>query len=141
MEKALIKIISCHEDPDGVSEKEVYDVTAVGTFRQEEGVINVTYESVVESEGVVLKEELVLKDDYMEILRPGLGNTRMCFEQGCVTEYESRTPYGSIFMQIHTQALHIQEDEQGIRVDLSYYLSNEGQIFTKCTMNISISKI
>lgn len=142
MYKVLVTMQSHHWDMfDPQIEPEDYSTISQGVASKVPEGLHIVYECADLEGAKVSKETLLINEHWVKISRPAMGEDLMHFEAGKMTDYTSRTPYGDIYMQVDTKELTVSGDDKRRNVILDYILWAQGEPFTRCRMEITVSEI
>lgn len=133
---AIISVKSISE----LDKKDIIEVITPGEFIIEEGSFKAIYEETELSgmKGTVTTVNIFEKDFILE--RVGTTNTKMEFEIDKTAISLYNTPYGVMDLQIHTNELDIDINENGgdIRAKYSMGFSGQPPIITEIWINIKV---
>ena len=124
MEKSAVISIRSFSDLD---KDEVIEVVTPGKFHLGESEFKAVYEESEISGMDGTTTTLVIKDDVLVLEREGSTSTRLEFKQGEDVISLYNTPYGMMNINISTQELDIDMDEDGGVIYTKYVLGLEGQ--------------
>lgn len=87
-----------------------------------------------------IKSTLKVKNNCVELIKKGLINSHMFFEEkgNFVTEY--KTPFGGFLMEIHTKKLTVKENTDEMIVELEYALESGEAPVADCSIRIMIKE-
>lgn len=100
----------------GMDFKDTVEERSVCTYRESRGVYYISYKT--EDSHVLIKAE----NDMVIVRRTGGYGSEMIYETGKETEFEYRTPYGSIPMRMSTEYVSFMLGEDGGVIELRYIL-------------------
>lgn len=138
----LISISGLHTDNAEAPGNEPIEVVSPASYYLKNGKHYVLYEEPVEgSLGVVKNKVKITGDSRLEIIKSGISNTHMVFENKRihVTEYE--TPYGNLMIGIHTKKIEMKEQEKEINVQVQYALDMNDEKVADCTIKMNIKAL
>ena len=78
------------------------------------------YEEAMEGFTQTSKNRIKFKGKFMELIKQGLVNTHMVFEENKTHMTDYVTPYGNFLMGINTEKIVVEEKEDSIRVIVEY---------------------
>lgn len=87
----------------------------------------------------MIKTRIRIRRNGMDILRQGVLNAHMVFEEGRRTKSAYGTPFGTIHLEIQTDRYILEEEEGRISVRVCYRLDADGQSLSDCTVSMQIT--
>ena len=138
----LVTISGLHisEAADSTDEaNEPIEIITPAKYYQKNGKHYILYEEMVEGfSGVIKNKVKITGDSVFEIIKTGITNSHMVFENGKshVTFYE--TPYGRMHVEMHTRNLDICVKEDEIDVDVDYSLDINCEPAAECRIVMNI---
>ena len=134
--KAIISVKSISE----LDKKDSIEVITPGDFIIEDGIFKAIYKETELSgmKGTVTTINIFEENFILE--RTGTTNTKMEFELDKTAISLYSTPYGVMDLQIHTEELEINVDENGGDIRAKYNMGFSGQppIITEIWINIKV---
>lgn len=103
---------------------------------EKEGVLYLFFEECSQDTRSVTKNRIKLKKHLMELTKRGEINTRMVFEPGREYLTDYATPYGSLKLEIATQAMDIHIEENRLHIRIDYILSAQGAVLSRCQLTL-----
>ncbi|GAB6169206.1 DUF1934 domain-containing protein [Clostridium carnis] len=136
--KALISVKSFTE----IDKKDVIEVVTPGMFYVCDDGFKAEYEETEISGMKGTTTTLSIFEDIFILEREGSTSTKMDFKKGETAISLYNTPYGMMDLQIHTEYLEIDINENGGDIIAKYSMSLSGQdpIMTKIAVNIKLSE-
>lgn len=142
----LVTISGLHmtnEDQMDQNENEPIEMMASAKYYYKNGKHYIIYDEIMEDFPEMVKNKVkITGDSQLEIIKTGLVNAHMVFENGKsnVTFYE--TPFGKMHTETHTRYLDIKVGEEQIDIDVDYRLDVGGEPAADCRiiMNIKSKK-
>lgn len=125
-------------DVDGEENAPIEIITPAKYF-EKNGKEYILYEEVVEGfSGTIKNKVKITGDSMLEIIKTGVTNSHMVFENGKsnVTFYD--TPYGRMHVEIHTRSLDIKKSEDMIDIDVDYTLDINCEPAAECRIIMNI---
>lgn len=124
-------------------ENEPIEIITPAKYYEKNGKHYILYDEVVEGfSGVIKNKVKITGNSVLEIIKTGITNAHMVFENGKsnVTFYD--TPYGRMHVEMHTRKLDIKVEEKFIDIDVDYTLdiNNEPAAECRIIMNIKPKK-
>ncbi len=123
---------------DGTPEDtEIETVTAAEYYKRNNSHY-VIYEERVEGFEETTKNVIKFKENSLDLMRKGLINAHMVFEENKKNMTNYATPYGDILIGIDAGRIHMEEDADCICVNVEYALEINYEHMADCriTMNI-----
>lgn len=136
MEKEILLSISGLHMQDA-EEGDVEVVTAADYYLRG-GKHYVLYEEVLEGMEGHISNTIKIGDASLEVLKRGLTNTRMVFEEGKKTLSRYQTPFGMLELGIFTRNIKTKETEEKIEVSVDYLLEVNDQELAECAIHLDI---
>ena len=117
---ALITLIGKHT-VDG--EEDSFELTTQGKYKKQNGRYFVSYEGSEITGYDNTTTTLKIKDDYVSMIRFGknMGSSQMIFEENKQYTGVYRTPHGNMTVDVFTNEMSVDIDEEGGEVNLDYY--------------------
>lgn len=146
----LVKISGLHydtadytgsEENGAEEETEPIEVITSGAYYYKNGKHYVVYEEVVEGMPGTIKNKIRIEDGKLEIMKSGLTNTHMIFEEGKINMAQYETPYGELLVGTHTKSMHLVVTEREIDVHVNYALDVNGEMIADCNIVIHIKAL
>ena len=119
-EEVLISVKGLHQ-LDSEQEEEI-EVFSAGKYYLKNGKHYILYEEQVEETGEIIKNRIVLKDGFMEVVKNGPMNAKMTFEQDKKNTSWYNTPFGHLLAGITVTEMQVAEQEELILADVKYRL-------------------
>ena len=98
------------------------------------------YEEKEEGDGQVSKNRIKCKGNRLELIRQGILNTHMVFEEGKTHMTPYQTPYGQMVLGIVTRSVKLMEREKEIRIEVDYQLEADGQYLSDSRIVIGMKE-
>ncbi|ATD55946.1 DUF1934 domain-containing protein [Clostridium chauvoei] len=137
MEKNAVISVKSFTDLD---KKDIIEVVTPGKFLIDEDGFKAIYEETEISGMDGTTTTLKILGDSFVLERQGNVSTKMDFKKGETSVSLYNTPYGMMDLQIHTDYLEIDMDENGGDLIAKYSMAISGQepIMTKISVNVKI---
>ena len=134
--KSIISVKSISE----LDKKDVIEVITPGDFIIEEGMFKAIYEETELSGMKGTLTTINIFEDNFILERTGTTNTKMEYELDKTAVSLYNTPYGVMDLQIHTEELEINVDENGGNIRAKYAMGFSGQppIMTEIWIGIKV---
>lgn len=131
------------DDQINQNENEPIEMMASAKYYFKNGKHYIIYDEMMEDFPEMVKNKVkITGDSQLEIIKTGLVNAHMVFENGKsnVTFYE--TPFGKMHTEMHTRCLDIKISEDQIDIDVDYRLDVGGEpaADSRIIMNIKSKK-
>ncbi len=124
----------------GAAEEEQQDVEVIapGEYFCKNGKHYVLYDEVTENDQDMVHNVLKISQEQVNIRKKGLVNTELVFSKGKETVSHYSTPYGNLILGICANELEVQEEPQGLRVNVQYALEINYEHITNCFIKIHV---
>jgi uncharacterized beta-barrel protein YwiB (DUF1934 family) len=113
--------------------------TAAGEYDSRNGKHYIRYASYTEDQKELVKNMIKIAPDRIEIMRRGAVCGVMVFDRSEPAQTAYKTPYGTLYFQICTTMMQVAVEEDIIRIDLCYTLSNDGGHISDYRVGIKVS--
>ena len=123
---------------DGSSEDTQIETVTAAEYYKKNNSHYVIYEEPCEGFEETTKSVIKFKENSLDLMRRGLINVHMVFEENKKNMTNYATPYGDILIGIDAGRIQMEEEENLIRVNVEYALEVNYEHFADCriTMNI-----
>lgn len=98
----------------------------------------VIYDEVTEGFQDITKNIIKFRGSQMEVMKKGLINVHMIFEENKKNMTSYATPFGNILIGIDTDKIHIEEGQDQIQVNVSYSLEANYEHMADCRIEMNI---
>ncbi len=115
------------------------ETLTIGDYYKKNDKHYVLYEEVTEGFTQPTKNRLKISDHCLELVRNGLVNVHMVFEENKKNMTNYNTPFGPLLIGIDTRKIQVEETEDRILVDVEYALDVNYEFLTDCHIKIDIS--
>ena len=124
----------------GTAEDEQQDVEVVapGEYFCKNGKHYVLYDELAENYDEPVHNILKISPEQVSIRKKGLVDTELTFARGKETLSHYSTPYGDLVLGIHANELDVQEDAQGLMVNVEYALEINYEHISNCFIKIHV---
>ena len=136
MTRDVLITISGIQLADGDS-NEVEMITA-GDYFQKNGSHYILYDEVMEGQNDIIKNTIKIRPEGLDIIKRGSSSVHMTFEKDKKTLSCYATPFGEMMIGINTNDILIAEDEDSLKVRVSYSLDINYQHVSECNINLDI---
>ena len=114
------------------------EVVTAGDYYNRGGKHYVIYDEVVEGMKGHISNTIKIGENSLEVLKRGLTNTRMVFEEGKKTLTRYQTPFGVLDLGILAREVKIEESEEAIDVAVDYVLEVNEEQLAECNIKMNI---
>lgn len=116
---------------------EVEMITA-GDYFQKNGSHYILYDEVMEGQNDIIRNTIKIRPQGLDIIKRGSSNVHMTFEKDKKNLSCYATPFGEMMIGINTNDIMIAEDEDSLKVRVSYSLDINYQHVSECNINLDI---
>ena len=107
-----------------------------GKYYFREGSHFLIYDEYMEDFQEPVHNVLRFKDGEVTLVKRGLVNVQMFFEEGKKTLTQYNTPFGSIMMGLDTRKIRWKEDPEGLHLRVNYVLEANYQYVADCRIRV-----
>ena len=136
MTRDVLITISGIQLADGDS-NEVEMITA-GDYFQKNGSHYILYDEVMEGQNDIIKNTIKIRPEGLDIIKRGSSSVHMTFEKDKKNLSCYATHFGEMMFGINTNDILIAEDEDSLKVRVSYSLDINYQHVSECNINLDI---
>ena len=133
-----VKIIVLGHHDNGDGDVGTIRTQSVGQYFEKGDSRYLIYDEEQEGFDKKVKNRVKYKDGYMELVKSGLVNSRMVFEQGKTIMTSYNSPYGQMVMGVNTSSIRITEWADMIRIEVDYFLEIDEKPMSKSKITIKI---
>ncbi|MBQ8821825.1 MAG: DUF1934 domain-containing protein [Lachnospiraceae bacterium] len=133
-----VKIIVLGHHDNGDGDVGTIRTTSEGQYFEKGDSHYLLYEEAQEGFDKPVKNRVKYKKGYMELVKTGLINSRMVFEEGKTIMTSYNSPYGEMLMGVNTSSMRITEREDLIRIEVDYSLEVDERPMSKSKITIKI---
>lgn len=137
MTKDVLLSLKGLQTEQGSDEQPLETITPAQYFERA-GSRYVIYDEAMEGFSNPTKNVFKFNDSVLEVTKRGLVNVHMVFEEKKKNMTSYATPYGSVMIGIDTEKVSIREEEDRIRVDVTYTLEANYQFMADCKIEMDI---
>lgn len=112
-----------------------------GTYYEKNGTHYILYDEMIEGLEKPTKNKVKFGDHFLELIRRGLVNVHMVFEENKKNRTSYQTPYGNIPIAIDTKKIHITQEPGRIIVNVDYVLEISDGYFSDCQIVMKIQSV
>ena len=98
----------------------------------------VLYEELIDDISEPVKNLIKFKGNEFTITKKGPINVQMSFTEGKKTMTDYFTPFGSIMVALDTHSVEVEENEDVLRVKISYALEANYQFIADCNITVEV---
>lgn len=98
----------------------------------------VLYEEVMDEIAEPIKNMMKIKDKEFTISKKGPINVQMVFSEGKKTMTDYFTPFGNIMIALDTHSINVEENEDKLKVHISYALEANYQFIADCNIIVEV---
>ena len=122
-----------------IDKEEAVEVISAGKYYNRNGKHYVLYEEVLEDFAGTTSCTIEISDKKLDIIKRGLNNVHMIFEENTKNTTFYHTPYGDLMVGIYTTLIKLKEEEDKIVVDIEYSLDINYAQVSDCQIQIKIT--
>ena len=139
----LVSITGMHYGVDDESgEAEPLEVIAPATYYFKNNKHYVIYDEVVEGMVGTIKNTIkIAGDNFFEMSKSGLTNSKMTFEKGKIYMTNYQTPFGEMVVGVHTKNMSVDVQEEIIQVKILYSLDVDNQPLSDCEITVKVQSL
>lgn len=109
-----------------------------GLYYRKNGKHYVLYDEIVEGYNEPAKNTIIFNDDKFEMIKKGIINTHMTFEEKKKNSTYYELPFGSIMIETNTNQVDVTETEKEINVMIKYGLDVNYAFVSDCEITVKI---
>lgn len=109
-----------------------------GLYYHRNGRHYVLYDEIVEGYSEPAKNTIVFNDDKFEMIKKGVINTHMTFEEKKKNSTYYELPFGNIMIETNTKQVDVRECENEINVMIKYGLDVNYAFVSDCEITVKI---
>lgn len=119
-------------------DQEDVEMVTTGDYFLKNGKHYIIYEEIEEGSKQMTKNTIKAAEDTIDIIKKGSISTHMIFQKykkniACYT-----TPFGELTVGIHTNEVHIEEDEDTLNIGVRYALDINDEHVSNCNIIIQV---
>lgn len=123
---------------DGFSDETEIETVTAGEYYKRNNSHYVVYEELFEGSQETTKNIVKFKENSLDLMKKGLVNVHMVFEENKKNMSTYSTPYGDIMVGIDAKRISMQESEEEIRVNVEYELELNYEHMADCSLTMNI---
>lgn len=120
-----------HEDND-------VEMIVRGDYYQKNGKHYIFYEEILEGAEERVKNVIKISPSSMDIIKKGVTNSRMLFEKNKKNLSCYSTPVGNLVIGIQANHFYVEEQENGIKVNVDYSLDINYEHMSDCRICVDV---
>ena len=125
---------------DRFSEDTEIETLTPGEYYVRNGSHYVLYEETDDDAMGTTKNMLKFKEDHLELVKKGMVNVHMIFEEKKKNMANYTTPFGNLLIGIEADQIRIKEEEERIAIQVDYALEMNYEHQADCQIRIEISQ-
>lgn len=123
---------------DSGSDQEDVEMITTGDYFLKDGKHYIIYEEIEEDSKQITKNTIKVAPDSLDIIKRGNTNTHMIFQKNKKNISCYMTPFGELVVGIHTNEVHVEEEEDVLKVDIQYALDINYEHVSNCNITIQV---
>ena len=131
----LIRISGLQQMDDDASDVEV--ITA-GEYFWKNGKHYVIYDELMEGFDGSTRNTVKITPEKMDIYKKGIANADMVFEKNCKRLTRYATPMGEMIIEIGTNQIQVEEEEDSLKVTVNYSLDINYEHVSDCNIILDV---
>ena len=139
----LVSIAGMHYGVDEAnSSEEPLEVITPATYYFRNNKHYILYDEVVEGMVGTTKNTIkIAGDNFFEMSKSGLTNSKLTFEKDRIYMTNYQTPFGEMVVGVHTKAMSVDVQEENIHVNIVYSLDIDNEPFSDCEIIVNIKSV
>lgn len=137
MTEQVLVCVKGRQTIDGETQ-EAPELITTGTYSRDALAHRLVYEEVLGENGETTENELLFTESKAELKKEGEVQAHLIFEEGKKNLSYYQTPYGQISIEMVTNAVEIDLQEEEINVHLDYAMTMNEQMHTEFDLGICI---
>lgn len=123
---------------DSGSDQEDVEMITTGDYFLKDGKHYIIYEEIEEDSKQITKNTIKVAPDSLDIIKRGNTNTHMIFQKNKKNISCYTTPFGELVVGIHTNEVHVEEEEDVLKVDIRYALDINYEHVSNCNITVQV---
>ena len=119
-------------------DQEDVEMITTGDYFLKNGKHYIIYGEIEEDGRQITKNTIKVDDDCMDIMKSGTINTHMIFQKNKKNISCYMTPFGELTVGIHTNRIHVEEEEDVLKVDIRYALDINDEHVSNCNITVQV---
>ncbi len=133
----FVRIQGLHVEEEGENPEPV-EVICPGTYYKKNDKHYVMYDEVHPEENKVTKNTVKIYDGTYEVIKKGLTNTHLFFQEGKTHTTMYETPFGSLVLDVFTNRISFEEKDNEIKVLVDYELKVNDRKIADCSIDMNV---
>lgn len=133
-----VKVSVCGTQWGEEIEENTIETQAQGEYYCKNGSHYVFYEEPMEECSKPSKTRIKWKENTLELIRQGIADTHMIFQENQTHMTDYATPYGKLVLGINTNNVKVEERESAISILVEYQLETEEEVLSRHRLKIRI---
>ncbi|MCR5737387.1 MAG: DUF1934 domain-containing protein [Eubacterium sp.] len=132
----LVKISGLQGATDG---GECVELMARGKYYRKNEKHYLLYDDIEEESGMTTKNTIKFNEEKVEVLRNGMVNGKLVFDEGKNSQSLYGTPYGDILLEVLTKKISVEEltDHINLLIEYELYADNTKVTDSRIVVNIN----
>lgn len=131
-------LISVHGIQFADGSQDNIEMITAGSYYKKNGKHYIVYEEVLEGHEGIVKNVIRIQTDCMEVIKTGLTNIHMTFEQNKKHLSSYATPLGEFMVGLTTKTIVLNEEEDRIKVEVNYSLELNYEHVSECNIQVEV---
>ncbi len=120
-------------------DSDTIETISPGNYYLKNGKHYILYDEVTEGVEEPTHNRIKIQPGYMELLKKGITNVHMVFEEGKKNQTYYYTPFGSLLIGIDARMVKISENAETISAEVEYALEINNEFVADCHIFIEVS--
>lgn len=119
-------------------ENDAVEMITAGEYYMRSGKHYILYEEIQEGQDGTIKNMIKIYPDSLEIIKSGSSSVHMTFEKDKKNMSCYATPFGELMIGVRTSEIWVEEEEDSIKVRVTYSLDINYQHVSECDIIIDV---
>lgn len=138
MTREVLIRISGLQFMDDENEADDVEMITTGDYFQKNGKHYIIYDEVMDGFEGNIRNTVKISPDVMDIRKQGVANAHMVFEQDKKKTTRYATPMGDMMVEVSTNRIHVDEQEDSLKVSVEYSLGINYQHVSDCNITMDV---
>lgn len=138
MTREVLIRISGLQFMDDENEADDVEMITTGDYFQKNGKHYIIYDEVMDGFEGNIRNTVKISTDVMDIRKQGVANAHMVFEQDKKKTTRYATPMGDMMVEVSTNRIHVDEQEDSLKVSVEYSLGINYQHVSDCNITMDV---
>lgn len=138
MTRDVLIRISGMQFMDSENESDNLEVITTGDYFQKNGKHYIIYDEVMDGFEGNIHNTVRISPESMDIRKQGVANAHMVFEQDKKNMTRYATPLGDMMVEVSTNRIHVDEQEDSLKVMVEYSLGINYQHVSECNITMDV---